>query len=124
MKKIAIYILLVFYIAVQIRPLASVVQDALAHTFFKMQHLATIHYENGNYHLHADLKAVNDDESASNKTSQKLPSQKNEKNTSELLTLLNFNFTINASLIPTTITSVLDVSSGYIQSPYLPPKTV
>lgn len=106
------------------RPIVTVVQDVVAHTFFKMQHMATIHYENGNYHLHADLKTINDDESASNKTSQKLPSQKTEKNTNELLTLLNFNFTTNASLIPTTITSVLDVSSGYIQSPYLPPKTV
>ena len=91
MKKIAIYILLVFYIAVQLRPLLTVAQDVVAHTFFKMQHMATSHFENGNYHLHADLKTINEDESSSNTTSQKSPSEKTEKSNNELLTHLNFN---------------------------------
>ena len=122
-KTIAIYILLVFYIVVQLRPILPMAQDVVAHTFFKMQHMATIHYENGNYHLHSDLKTINDDENASNKTSQKSSSEKSEKNNNELLTQLNFNFYSNSSLIPTTITSVLDVSLGFTQLQYLPPKT-
>ncbi len=110
---------------VQLRPLLPVLQDVVAHTFFKMQHMATIHFENGNYHLHTDLKTINDDEKATNKTTQKSSSEKlSETNNQQLLTQINFNFKTNSSLIPTKITSVLDVCSGFIQLPYLPPKTV
>lgn len=125
MKNIIIYILLFFYVAVQLRPLTAVVENIIAHTFFKMQHMATVHYENGHYHLHTDLKTINDDENTINKTPQKPSSQKvNEKTDNQLFTEINFKFYSNSSLIPTTITSVLDVSSGFAQLQYLPPKTV
>lgn len=125
MKKPIIYTLLFFYVLVQLRPLLPVLQDVVAHTFFKMQHMATIHFENGSYHLHTDLKTINDDEKANNKTTEKSSSEKlNETNNQQLLTQINFNFKTNSSLIPTKITSVLDVCSGFIQLPYLPPKTV
>jgi len=111
-------------VLVQLRPLLPVLQDVVAHTFFKMQHMATIHFENGNYHLHTDLKTINDDEKATNKATQKSSSQKVETNSQHLLTNLNFNFKTNSSLIPSTIPSVLDVCSGFTQQQYLPPKTV
>lgn len=123
-KKPVIYILLLFYVAVQLKPLTAVVQDVIGHTFFKMQHIATVHYENGHYHLHTELETINNEEKAANKTTQKPSSEKSEINSQQLLTQVNFNFKTNSSLIPTKITSVLDVCSGFIQLPYLPPKTV
>ena len=32
-----------------------IINDAIAHTFYKMEHLATVHFENGKYHVHAEL---------------------------------------------------------------------
>ena len=32
-----------------------VINDVVAHIFFKMQHMATVHYENGKHHLHVEL---------------------------------------------------------------------
>ena len=29
--------------------------DVIAHTFYKMEHLASVHFENGKYHVHAEL---------------------------------------------------------------------
>jgi hypothetical protein len=61
------------YTATQLRPLVAVVQDVIAHTFFKLQHTATVHYENGHYHLHKELKDISEEDNGSNseKSSQK-----------------------------------------------------
>jgi hypothetical protein len=57
----------------QLRPLAAMVQDVIAHTFFELQHTATVHYENGHYHLHKELKDISEEENnpVSEKSSQK-----------------------------------------------------
>ncbi len=124
MKKPIIYVLLFFYVAVQLKPLTVVIEDVISHTFFKMQHMATVHYESGHYHLHTELETINKEDNATNKATHKSSSQKIETNSQQLLTQLNFNFKTNSSLIPTKITSVLDVCSGFTQKTYLPPKTV
>lgn len=43
-----------------------ILKDVVAHTFFKMQHMATVHYENGKYHVHTEMaeKATNNEPSA------------------------------------------------------------
>lgn len=38
-----------------VKPVLPLVKDVLAHTFFKSSHMATVHYENGRYHLHMEL---------------------------------------------------------------------
>jgi hypothetical protein len=53
------------YTAAQLRPLIAVVQDVVAHTFFKLQHTATVHYENGHYHLHKELKDISEEDNSS-----------------------------------------------------------
>lgn len=69
-RKLIVYSLMIFYVAFQLRPLTVVISDVLAHTFFRVQHMATIHYENGKYHVHADLKAIADEERCSGKENQ------------------------------------------------------
>jgi hypothetical protein len=46
--------MLFFYTAVQLKPLTALIQDALAHTFWNMQHMAS-HHHHGHHHLHEDL---------------------------------------------------------------------
>ena len=62
MKKVVTYIVLVFYLVLQNSSLIIIAKDVIAHTFWKMEHLATIHYENGKYHLHNELKKVSENE--------------------------------------------------------------
>ena len=57
-KKIIVYTLLYVYLFAQVKPLLPVVKDYLAHTIFKTEHLATVHLENGKYHLHVEMKKV------------------------------------------------------------------
>lgn len=49
-----------------IKPVLPLVKDILAHTFFKTSHMATVHYENGRYHLHVELS----DEAQKNESKQ------------------------------------------------------
>lgn len=55
-KKALVYLMLAVYVFGLIKPAMPLIKDVLAHTFFKAQHMATVHYENGRYHLHLDLK--------------------------------------------------------------------
>ncbi|CAN5529193.1 hypothetical protein BH10BAC3_BH10BAC3_24920 [soil metagenome] len=45
------------------------ITDLVAHTFWRYQHINTVHFENGKYHLHQELKEAgdkNDSEKATN----------------------------------------------------------
>ena len=55
MKKILVHIILVAYVMALFRPAIAIAQDFLAHTFWKIAHISTVHYENGKYHLHQEL---------------------------------------------------------------------
>ena len=103
-----------------------VVEDVVEHTFFKVQHMATVHYENGHYHLHNELKTINEQDTYVNKASQKSSSSQkvNESISDQLVTDLYFNFYTNSLLIPEFNTSVLDVASGFTKINSPPPKTV
>jgi len=109
------------YVFAQLKPLAVVVEDALAHTLWQAQHMATVHYENGRYHLHAELKDISDKE---NKTSQqKTPSSgKTIESTAQELPQFSFNFETNSPLIPVIFSQSRDLLPGHTQINSPPPK--
>ena len=55
-KRTFIYALLCVYALGLLKPVVPIVNDAIAHTFYKLDHIATVHYEDGKYHLHAELE--------------------------------------------------------------------
>jgi hypothetical protein len=73
LKKQLAILLLLCYTMVWLRPLVPVVSDWLAHTFWLSEHVATVHYENGHYHVHYELKEIAKDteNSAPQNTSDK-----------------------------------------------------
>ncbi|MCW3084508.1 MAG: hypothetical protein JWP12_1874 [Bacteroidetes bacterium] len=54
-KKVIVYTFLCIYSFALLKPVMPIVDDVIAHTFYKMQHLATVHFENGKYHVHTEL---------------------------------------------------------------------
>jgi hypothetical protein len=52
MKKAVIYIILFSYSLMLLRPTVPFIADIIAHTFWYSQHIATVHVENGKYHVH------------------------------------------------------------------------
>jgi hypothetical protein len=90
-KKGIIYVMLLFYVAIQLKPLTIIIQDVLAHTFWKMHHLATEHYQHGHHHVHATL--AEDSVHEHTTPTEKQSSQKaNEETSIHLLHTFNFIF--------------------------------
>ena len=51
MKKITSYLLLFIYVNGLLFQVSPIINDILAHTFWRMNHLATVHCVNGKYHV-------------------------------------------------------------------------
>ena len=55
MKKAALYILLLSYTMVMLKPVTPYISDLVAHVFYYSKHMATVHYENGKLHVHKEI---------------------------------------------------------------------
>jgi len=55
MKKIIACILLFIYANGLFAQVSPIIGDVLAHTFWRAQHMATVHCVNGKYHVHYQL---------------------------------------------------------------------
>ncbi|MES2565818.1 MAG: hypothetical protein V4565_03065 [Bacteroidota bacterium] len=51
-----IYLMLGIYTFGLVKPVIPLVKDIVAHSFFESSHMASVHYENGRYHIHLELK--------------------------------------------------------------------
>jgi len=56
MKKTILYILLFTYLSMLLKPVLPLLTDCAAHIFWYSEHVATVHYENGKYHVHQEIK--------------------------------------------------------------------
>ena len=52
MKKALLYLLLFAYTTIICKPLLPALADGIAHVFWYSNHMATVHVENGHYHVH------------------------------------------------------------------------
>ncbi len=105
----------------QVKPLAVIVEDVLAHTLWKAQHLATVHYENGRYHIHQELSDISEKQNKS--AQEKAPSsEKMNENTVQNVHELIFNFQTNSILIPVSIHQTQNVLAGFTSINSPPPK--
>lgn len=78
MKKLLLYIILISYTALLFKPVMPYVSDFADHVFFYAKHMATVHAENGQWHVHFETaqSTRNDTEKESN-----LPSSSKKENT-------------------------------------------
>ena len=61
MKSTIAYYLMLLYLTVMVHPLLQIVCDAWCHTFYEINHLATVHAKYGTHHLEISVsKSVND----------------------------------------------------------------
>lgn len=120
MKKLLLHIILFSYAIVMFKPAFPYLNDAVAHILFYRQHMATVHFENGTYHVHAEV-TKNAKEEDSNKTT---PSLKKEKNASDHITIVSIKDIITGEMICPKYASALhyDLPAGNSQYNYPPPR--
>lgn len=54
MKKALLYLLLFSYSIIVLKPVLPTISDTIAHIFWYSEHMATVHYEHGKYHVHLE----------------------------------------------------------------------
>jgi hypothetical protein len=56
MPKALLYLLLFSYTTIICKPVLPALSDAIAHVFWYSEHMATVHYEHGKYHVHYEYQ--------------------------------------------------------------------
>ena len=82
MKKLLLYIVFVSYAIVMFKPALPYVSDFIGHILLYRQHMATVHFENGKYHVH---KEVIKDIQEENSNKNSLPEKKKSNTTFEFI---------------------------------------
>lgn len=119
MKKQVSMLLLLCYGLVLFQPLFPVVSDCIAHIFFESSHVATVHYENGSYHMHIEVKAASEEAQKNN-----VPIEKAQKTAHSFHTVASSPLLQNLfkeTIVLVTIEQVGNLHDGYSILPSPPP---
>lgn len=55
MKRALLYLLIFSYTMIMFKLALPYLSDFISHTFWYAKHIATVHYENGKYHVHHEV---------------------------------------------------------------------
>lgn len=55
-QHFGILLLVAIYSCMPLKPILPFASDFVAHTFNEFDHVATVHFENGKYHVHTEVK--------------------------------------------------------------------
>ena len=56
MRNALLYLLLFSYSTIVLKPVFPTIADTVAHIFWYSEHMATVHFENGKYHVHLEYQ--------------------------------------------------------------------
>ncbi len=91
MKQALLYLLLFAYTTVMLKPVLPIVSDLLAHTFWKWNHISTVHHHDGHDHVHFEIVKIE---------KENLPEKKDKIHINDLSAnphlshKINFDFTL------------------------------
>ena len=104
---------------VMLKPVSPYISDAVAHIFYYTQHMATVHYENGKYHVHKELV---DDAKQSN-PEKEAPASKKENSANDHIAIQQKQ---TVPFLPVNISYQFSTASklinNYLAGEYPPPR--
>jgi hypothetical protein len=116
-KRIS-FLMLIVYIFAILKPLAPLAKDFFAHTFDQTNHMATVHFENGKYHVHKEMVADAPAESTKKAASGNFSSEELLANHLHSGTYLFNAWTSETAIIQTRITTcVPEIFTGTATPP-------
>jgi hypothetical protein len=103
---------------VMLRPVSPYIADTFEHIFNYTQHMATIHYENGKYHVHKELV-----DNAKKNDPAKDNAAKKENSTNEHIAFQQEQSTgLLPLIISFRITSATSLFNNYLSGDHPPPR--
>ena len=119
MRKALLYLLLFAYTIIICKPLLPAVSDCIAHIFWYSEHMATVHYEHGKYHVH--YENVNEAKKGYPEKDSNLPKPA-DLISEHVIIASTYNFTVPL-LIQTHFSALYTYfPHTYLQTDSLPPK--
>ena len=120
MKKTLLYLLIFTYSASIFKPVMPYLSDAIDHTFYYAEHVKTVHFENGKYHVHNELvkhsrSSTNDDKDAM----QKKMASSNEHLITTIYSTPSFSTYLSHNYFRHIQSSTFDI---YINGDFPPPR--
>jgi hypothetical protein len=120
MKKALLYLLLFAYSTIVLKPVLPTISDTLAHIFWYSEHMATVHYEHGKYHVHLEYT-----EAAKKGYPEKNNTLKEDESISiHLSPVYAYHFAVYTCTKNKFLLSASTLPVAYRSCEYLPPKTV
>ena len=120
LNKITVCFLLVTYLFANFRYVVPEIADIFAHTFWKSQHMAAMHFENGKWHVHLQMEAIAKD------SDKKSNPATNQNNTETLWFHIPVKENLKFEQIPFHIPSgffhLCELHSGFLKLVVPPPK--
>lgn len=102
-----------------LKPVSPYISDAVSHIFYYTQHMATVHYENGDLHVHREV--MDNEKKASSQ--KEIPAAKKENTANDHITLQQ---KISTAILNLHTTFQIPVSSAllynYLPGEYPPPR--
>ncbi len=120
MKKLLLHIILVSYAIVMFKPVFPYVEDFIGHVLFYKNHMATVHLENGKYHVHAEVAKDTKEENSNKSTSN----VKKQATSNDHIVVANKAAIIfNASTVHKySLATCSDLPAGNLSYNYPPPR--
>jgi hypothetical protein len=120
MKKLFLHILLICQAVVLFKPVLPFLSDFVSHAFFYTRHMATVHYENGKYHVHYETARDVKEE----KQDKNTPASQKDNSTSEYIitTTQQPAFVVLAPKDEYAITTSPQLLNGIVQNNFPPPR--
>jgi hypothetical protein len=119
MKQIALYIILFSYSTLMLKPISPYISDTVEHIFNYTQHMASVHYENGKYHVHKELVI----EAKKNNPAKEKNITKKENSANDHIVMLN---KCSLQTLPVSIsfqiTRTSNLLNKYMAADYPPPR--
>ncbi len=119
LTRTLLYLLLVVYAVNMVKPVLPYVKDTVSHIFWYAEHTSTVHFENGQYHVHAE--AMKETEKT-DLPKASLPGKTTTDLSEHIRSELGFAFSVEMFITtnyPSYNTSPL---SRLIEREYLPPR--
>lgn len=120
MKRLLLHIILFSYAIVMFKPAFPYLKDAVNHLVFYKQHMATVHFENGKYHVHAEVsKNAKEENSTKN-----IPTSKKENTSTDHTLFIGKTEKVVTNIIGKNFTMLANnnLSAGNVQYNFPPPR--
>ena len=121
MKKLLLHIILLSYAVVIFKPVLPYITNFANHAFFYAHHMATVHYKNGQYHVHYEV-AKDSKEEKSDKATTPLSKKDNSPNEHIISAFTQSNFSIAYFVNKYSLACTPVIVSGSVKNNYPPPK--